>query len=424
VTPATRVGSAPMYRLLAASLLIGIVAGCGSSGSTASPSPATTPSSATTPSPATTPRPTSVAALVQPSVAPAAFPTAAFAALSDDPVPADLAAKFQAALASLDAAGGGGIAATVMTADGTWSGASGKADGIHDVRPDSQFAIGSVTKTIVAAQLMLLVEAGDVDLDRPATDYLPADFEFDMNGATIRQLLSHRSGIPWWDDVSDLLAKDPTRIWEPNEILAYVPPARGPVDTFDYVDTNYILLGLVIEHVRQRPLFEVLRAGALRVPGTERLIWQPDERPTDPIAMPDGESRDSLDGLGGYIPSLVAMVDGAAGAMASDAISLARWWRAFCAGEVVSQASLTEMSTFYDNAASGLPVDYGLGLLDPADGYSEGGVGHMGQAGAYESWAACLTADDLVVVVLTSGQYDASSIFDLGRPLVTAARSD
>jgi CubicO group peptidase (beta-lactamase class C family) len=82
------------------------------------------------------------------------------------------------------------------------------------------------------------------------------------------------------------------------------------------------------------------------------------------------------------------------------------------------------MSTFYDNSASGLPIDYGLGLLNPADGYSKGGVGHMGQAGAYESWAACLPEDDVVVVVLTSGKYEASSIFDMGRPLVMAARSD
>jgi D-alanyl-D-alanine carboxypeptidase len=403
-----------MHRFVAASLVLGIVAGCGRPGSSASPGPATTPSATTT------------AASVQPSVAPTPFPTAAFAALNDNPLPGDVAAKFQTALASLDSTAGGGVASTVTTPDGTWSGAVGTADGVHDLQPDSQFAIGSVTKTIVAAQLMLLVEAGEISLDRPAADYLPADFDFDTNGATIRQLLSHRSGIPWWDDddLSAEMAKDPTRVLEPHEILAHVPPARRPLGTFDYADTNYVLLGLVIGHIRQRPLFEVLREGALRVPGTERLIWQPDERPTDPIAMPDGESRDALERLGGHIPSLSAMVDGAAGAMASDAISLARWWRAFCAGEVVSQASLTEMSTFYDNSASGLPIDYGLGLLNPADGYSKGGVGHMGQAGAYESWAACLPEDDVVVVVLTSGKYEASSIFDMGRPLVMAARSD
>ena len=402
-----------MNRSLITALLIGIVAGCGSSGSTASPGPASMPA-ATTTAPSVQP---SVSALV----APALFPTDAFADLGDDPVPEDVAAKFQAALA--DTAGGGGIAATVMTPDGTWSGAFGKADGVLDVAVDSQFGIASGTKPIIAAQVMQLVEAGEVSLDQPAADYLPADFTFDTNGATIRQLLSHRSGIPdFYNDAwLERMAEERTRVWELDEVLALVDGARRPLGSFEYADTNYNLLGLVIEHVRQRPLVDVLRDGVLRVEGTERLIYQPDEAPTDPMAMPRGELRDALEQGGGYLPSRSDTVDGAAGGMASDSISLARWWRAFCAGEIVSRASLTEMSTFYDNAASELPVDYGLGLINPADGYAQG-VGHMGQNFGYNSWSACLTEDHMVVVVLTNG--GDVGIFELGRPLVMAARSE
>jgi len=283
VTPATRAGSVPMHRFLAASLLIGFVSGCGSSGSAASPSPATTPAA------------TSSAASVQPSVAPMVFPTAAFADISHDPVPDDVAAKFQAVLDDM-ANGGGGIAATVMTPDGTWSGAAGTADGVHDMQPDSQFGIASGTKPIIAAQVMQLVEAGEVSLDAAATEHLPANLGFDTNGATIRQLLSHRSGIPdWYEDMEERFASDRSRVWELDEILALVGAARRPVGAFEYADTNYNLLGLVIEHVRQRPLVDVLRDGVLRVDGTERLIYQPDEAPTDPMAMPRGESRDALE---------------------------------------------------------------------------------------------------------------------------------
>ena len=85
------------------------------------------------------------------------------------------------------------MAATVMTAEGTWSGAFGKADDVRDVVVNSQFGIGSVTKSVVAAQVMQLVEAGELSLDDPATDQLPADLAFDTNGATIRELLSHLS---------------------------------------------------------------------------------------------------------------------------------------------------------------------------------------------------------------------------------------
>ena len=137
-------------------------------------------------------------ASASPSEEPDAFPTEAFADISEEGFPEGVAARFQAVLD--DMAAGGGIAATVMTPDGTWSGASATADGVHDMQPDSQFGIASGTKPIIAAQVMQLVEAGELSLDALATEYLPADFTFDTNGATIRQLLSHRSGIPDWYD--------------------------------------------------------------------------------------------------------------------------------------------------------------------------------------------------------------------------------
>ena len=116
---------------------------------------------------------------------------------------------------------------------------------------------------------MQLVEASEVSLDAPASEYLPADFTFDTNGATIRQLLSHRSGIPdWYGPMEDRMAVDRSRVWELDEILALVGAARRPVGgAFEYADTNYNVLGLVIEHIRKRPLVDVLHDGVLRVEG-------------------------------------------------------------------------------------------------------------------------------------------------------------
>src|SRR3990172_9313574 len=92
----------------------------------------------------------------------APFPVATFAAISEDPVTDGSGAKFQAALDDLvvsDGFGeGGGMTATVMTADGTWSGAVGEADDVRDLQVDDQFAIASIT--VIAAQVMSMVEAG------------------------------------------------------------------------------------------------------------------------------------------------------------------------------------------------------------------------------------------------------------------------
>jgi D-alanyl-D-alanine carboxypeptidase len=86
----------------------------------------------------------------------------------------------------------------------------------------------------------------------------------------------------------------------------------------------------VIEQARGRPVADVLRDGVLGIDGIERLVYQPDEAPTKPMAMPDGESTAALERGGGYLPSLAdASSAGPAGAIASDSPSLARWWRAF-----------------------------------------------------------------------------------------------
>jgi D-alanyl-D-alanine carboxypeptidase len=161
------------------------------------------------------------------------------------------------------------MAATVMSADGTWSGAAGTADGVRDVRVDDQFAIASVTKSVIAAQVMQMVEAGELALDDPAADHLPPDLDFDTNGATIRHLLGHRSGLPGYDPalfdpaLQESPSTDRQRAWTPVEMLELVTADRAPVgDAFHYANTNYLLLGLVIEQVRGQPVADVLLSRA------------------------------------------------------------------------------------------------------------------------------------------------------------------
>lgn len=84
-----------------------------------------------------------------------------------------------------------------------WEEAFGWADVGNRVRatPNTIYRLGSISKTITATGLMLLVEEGKVDLDRPAVDYLPDDvrprvYEGEIRDITVRHLLNHRSGMP------------------------------------------------------------------------------------------------------------------------------------------------------------------------------------------------------------------------------------
>lgn len=314
------------------------------------------------------------------------------------------------------------MAATVMTADGTWSGAAGSADGVRDVVVDDQFAIASVTKSVVAAQVMRLVEAGDLSLDDLAADRLPPELDFDTNGATIDHLLSMRSGISEYfadeDEFREVVVSDPLHVWTADEKLDTVSPDRGAVGGrgWDYIGTNYLLLGLIIEEVTGRPVAEVLRDGVLAGDGYERLIYQPGERPTEPMAMPLGAPADTFEQNGGYLPSLAAATMATSeGAIASDAPSLARWFRALCAGQIVSPVSLYDMTDFVQRP------EYGLGLFNPAQGYGVA-VGHAGHMVGYVSWAGCLPEDGAVVVVLSNREF--GNVMGMARPLVDAVIGD
>ena len=352
----------------------------------------------------------------EPSDAPASpwvsgepFPIAAFADISEDLVSADAAAEFEAALREM--AGEGAMSATVMSPDGTWSGAVGKANRVRDVGINDQFAVGSVGKTLLAAQVMQMVERGELGLDDPAADHLPPNLDFDTNGATIRHLLNMQSGIPdvyaAMDAESEFRAH-PRRVWTTAEMLELIPDDRGPTGVFSYTNTGALLLEPVIEHVSGRRVVDVMRdGGVLDVKGTDRLIYQPDERPTEPMALPNSGSIAEHRKNGGYLPSrAVATAGPTTGSQASDSPSFARWWRAFCAGEIVSQESLTEMASFDGG--------YGLGLYSPYPGV----VGHAGGSPGYSAWAGCLPDHGTVIVVLHNRDVD--DISGMAAPLVDA----
>jgi D-alanyl-D-alanine carboxypeptidase len=335
-----------------------------------------------------------------------------FAGLGEEPVSADLAAELQAILDTLG--NGDGLTAAVISPKGFWNGATGFAAGERAMVPDDQLSIASITKTLVAGQVMLLVEAGELALDDLAADRLPPDVEFDTNGATVENLLSMRSGYPdTFDDAEEWerIWTDPLHLWTTDEVLATVGPERAPVgQAWEYRGVNYNLLGLIVEHATGRPLVEVLRSGVLDGEAYERLIYQPDERPTEPMALPLAASADTFDEIGGFLPSLAgATAFNAEGAMASDSSSLARWFRQLCAAEIVSSESLDEMTDFDARP------DYGLGIIDRRFEYGRdsGALGHTGALDGGRlgrSVALCFPDDGVVVVVLANVDHDVDTV--------------
>ncbi len=158
-----------------------------------SPTPSSSPVAVTS----TTPKSSPSTSTASPSPVNGAFTLGHFPAVPTGSLPDTTTRALQAALDSAIDQGLPGITATVLVAGrGVSSGAAGTADGVNPVAVRSQFAIASITKTVIAAEVMWLSEQGKLRLSDRAADHLPAGFHFDTNGVTIEDLLSMQSGIP------------------------------------------------------------------------------------------------------------------------------------------------------------------------------------------------------------------------------------
>jgi D-alanyl-D-alanine carboxypeptidase len=289
-----------------------------------------------------------------------------------------------------------GVTAAVILADrGSWTGAAGSWDD-SPLTPDTRHPTHSAGKTIVAAQVLRLAEEGRVDLDAQASDFLPAELTFfDANGATLREVLAMRSGIPGLnEDAGYYPAEQATTAVE---VFRKLPePSLPPGSDTEYASTNYVLLGTIIEHVTGRPLSDALRSDVLAHPGLDGLVYTV------------GDALAS-DGWG----------------VETTSASLARWGYELYGGSVLSEASLREMTDFQGQW-------YGLGVMDFSAQYGALAVGHQGLSSVTTCCSAiivmALPEEGVVIAVQantvgTNPSIDTNSQVDrLARALRDAAR--
>jgi len=292
-----------------------------------------------------------------------------------------------------------GVSAAVLTADGAWAGAAGVDGAGAALVPDAMTDIGSVTKTFTAAEVVNLARQGRIDLDAPVSDYL--DHPLLAREPSVRQLLSHTSGIPDFvtTDFVDALDADPTRSWTAAQALEFAtdPPSQPGPPTWSYSNSNYLLLGLLIEKVTGVPYAAAVRRDLL--PGLgERIVVQDDESPIAPVAAPNLTGTPVVaDGM--FLPNRAwSSAAGAAGGIAADAATLARWGYRLYGGRILDAASTVDLT---------IPVagGYGLGTEIQEYRWNETG-GAVGHHGGLPGYATVLRVDPelpVAVAVLVPG---------------------
>ena len=175
---------------------------------------------------------------------------------------ADLDAALKKSFKKSDAPG---VVAAVQTPRYTWVGALGVADRAsgESMTPDMHHRIGSVTKTFTATLLLQAAEEGLLSLDDTIEQYVKGVPNGDK--ITLRQMSNMTSGIASYtadEQWAKELLSDPHRVWKPEE-LAQIgiknSPLFDPGTEWFYSNTNYTLLGLVLEKMTDKPIGQLYR---------------------------------------------------------------------------------------------------------------------------------------------------------------------
>lgn len=255
--------------------------------------------------------------------------------------------------------------------------------------PDTIFDVASLTKVVATTPSILhLVDEGKLDLDAPVARYWPAFAANGKESITVRQLMTHFSGLR--PDI------DPRIRWYgEQEALAAIAadrPVRPPGSAFSYSDANFIVLGELVKRVSGLPLERYSEQVVFAPVGMRDTGFRPSDGRRERIAPSDVQSGELR--WGRVQDPTAFRMGGAAGhaGLFSTADDLAAFARMILNGgradgvQVLSATAVRQMST--PQSPSGQRVERGLGWdirspysRDHTDSFPQGSFGHTGYTG-------------------------------------------
>ena len=244
------------------------------------------------------------------------------------------------------------------------------------MKPNDRMLAGSVGKTFAAATALQMVKEGKIGLDDHLGKYLGLEGWLsrlpNSTDITVRQLMNHTSGLVRYefkDQFTKDLTANPQKRWRPIELLAYVLDEKPPFAAgkgWEYSDTNYIVLGMIIEFWADKDFYQEANRRLLKPLKLKNTIPQDGPRlkgvvqgyagPNNPFG-----GRDAMIQNGKF--AINPQFEWTGGGYASTAEDLARWAKMFYEGKAFSPDLLPQVLDGVPAPMLGPQTRYGLGVI-------------------------------------------------------------
>jgi CubicO group peptidase (beta-lactamase class C family) len=270
---------------------------------------------------------------------------------------------------------------------------------------ETVYEIASITKTFTATAIMMLVEEGKIELDQPISRYLshPPAWNNAWSNITVRQLLTHTSGIPNFKDLegfADWMGKDDLLKGVASRKLEFDPGAQS-----SYSNTGYLLLGLIIESVSRKPFGTFL----------QERIFEPLGMAATRVNDPNESTRNRACGYQAIhneindtyhsdkLPAWHPRGTFASGCLVSTVEDLLKWDAALYTEKLLTKSSLEQMwiPAVLKSEGTG---QYGFGW-EVGKHRGHGYIGHGGRTQGFGGYMMRFVCDRLTVILLTNSNW-------------------
>lgn len=270
------------------------------------------------------------------------------------------------------------------------------------MKSEMVFRIGSITKQFTAMAILQLVDKGQIALTDSIQKFIQ-DFHFKGKTITIENLLTHTSGIKGYEQIDTKIPNVMRIDFSPKTIIDSLDKLSlefDPNTRYNYSNSNYFLLGYIIEQVSGKSYQQYIKENIIEPAGLTSTFY---ESQTELIPN-RANGYSSSDGKYWNADFISMALVYSAGALRSNCSDLYKWHKALYEGKIVKKETFLKAIQPY-KLVEGKQNDYGYGFFNK----TENGINSIGHGGAIDGFRAIemyYPAEDIFISLLCNSETD------------------